>query len=69
MALISVNLGIINLFPIPVLDGGHILFIVLEIINGGPVSRKKMEIAQQFGLSVLMILMVGAIFNDVSKFF
>jgi len=69
MALISVNLGIINLFPIPVLDGGHILFIVFEIINGGPLSRRKMEIAQQVGLSILLMLMVGAIFNDVSRFF
>jgi regulator of sigma E protease len=69
MALISVNLGVINLFPIPVLDGGHILFIALEIINGGPLSRRKMEIAQQVGLSILLMLMVGAIFNDVSRFF
>lgn len=69
MALISVNLGVINLFPIPVLDGGHILFIALEIVNGGPLSRRKMEIAQQVGLSILLMLMVGAIFNDVSRFF
>lgn len=69
MALISINLGVINLFPIPVLDGGHIMFILLEVVNRGPVSKKKMEIAQQFGLSVLMILMVGAIFNDFTKFF
>jgi regulator of sigma E protease len=69
MALISVNLGVINLFPIPVLDGGHILFIAFEIINGGPLSRRKMEIAQQVGLSILLMLMVGAIFNDVSRFF
>jgi regulator of sigma E protease len=69
MALISVNLGVINLFPIPVLDGGHIMFIVLEVLNGGPLSRRKMEIAQQVGLSVLLMLMVGAIFNDVTRFF
>ena len=69
MALISVNLGIINLFPIPVLDGGHIMFIFFEIINRGPVSRRKMEIAQQVGLSFLLMLMVGAIFNDFSRFF
>jgi regulator of sigma E protease len=69
MALISVNLGIINLFPIPVLDGGHILFIFLEIINRGPISRRKMEIAQQFGLSLLLLLMVGAIFNDFTRIF
>lgn len=69
MALISVNLGVINLFPIPVLDGGHIMFIFLEIINRGPVSRRRMEIAQQLGLSLLLMLMVGAIFNDFSRFF
>ncbi len=69
MALISVNLGVINLFPIPVLDGGHIMFLVLEFINRGPVSRRKMEIAQQFGLSMLLMLMIGAIFNDVVRFF
>ena len=69
MALISINLGIINLFPIPVLDGGHIMFIFFEIINRGPLSERKMEIAQQVGLSILLMLMVGAIFNDFSRFF
>ncbi|OIQ16683.1 MAG: hypothetical protein BM556_13545 [Bacteriovorax sp. MedPE-SWde] len=69
MALISVNLGVINLFPIPVLDGGHIVFIILEVINGGPLSRRKLEIAQQFGLSLLLLLMVGALFNDFTRFF
>ena len=69
MALISVNLGVINLFPIPVLDGGHIMFIFLETLNGGPLSRRKLEIAQQFGLSLLLLLMVGALFNDFVRFF
>jgi regulator of sigma E protease len=69
MALISVNLGVINLFPIPVLDGGHIVFIILEVLNGGPLSRRKLEIAQQFGLSLLLLLMVGALFNDFTRFF
>ncbi len=69
MALISVNLGIINLFPIPVLDGGHIFFIILETINRGPLSRRKLEIAQQFGLSILLLLMVAALFNDFTRFF
>lgn len=68
MALISVNLGVINLFPIPVLDGGHIMFIILEMINGGPLSRRKLEIAQQFGLSILLLLMIGALFNDFIRF-
>jgi regulator of sigma E protease len=69
MAFISINLGIINLLPIPILDGGHIMFIIIEILNRGPVSRKKMELAQQVGLSILLMLMVGAIFNDFSRFF
>ena len=69
MAIISINLGLINLFPIPVLDGGHIMFIILEIINRGPLSRRKLEIAQQFGLSLLLILMLAALFNDVSSLF
>jgi len=69
MALISVNLGVINLFPIPVLDGGHIMFILIELFNRGPLSRRKMEVAQQLGLSILLMLMVGAIFNDFSRFF
>lgn len=69
MAIISINLGIINLFPIPVLDGGHIVFIMLEALNRGPLSRKKMEIAQQFGLSLLFILIFIALFNDFSRFF
>jgi len=69
MALISVNLGVINLFPMLPLDGGHITFLFLELINRGPISRRKMEIAQQVGLSLLLMLMVGAIFNDFSRFF
>lgn len=67
MAIISLNLGIINLFPIPVLDGGHIVFIILELVNGGPLSRKKIQIAQQFGLSLLFLLIFVALFNDFSR--
>ncbi len=69
MALISVNLGIINLFPIPVLDGGHIMFLFLELINRGPLSRKKLEIAHRFGLSLLFLLIFVALFNDVVRLF
>ncbi|MCB9060269.1 MAG: RIP metalloprotease RseP [Halobacteriovoraceae bacterium] len=69
MALISVHLGMINLLPIPVLDGGHIMFIVCEIINKGPLSRKKMMMAQQFGLSLLLVLTFVALFNDFNNFF
>lgn len=69
MALISINLGIINLFPIPVLDGGHIVFIILEAINRKPLSRKKMQYAQQAGMSLLFLLIFVALFNDISRFF
>jgi len=69
MAIISINLGIINLFPIPVLDGGHIVFIFLEAINGGPLSKKKMMYAQQLGMSFLFLLIFVALFNDISRLF
>lgn len=69
MALISINLGIINLFPIPVLDGGHIVFIILEAINRKPISRKTMQYAQQAGMSLLFLLIFVALFNDFSRIF
>jgi regulator of sigma E protease len=69
MAIISINLGVINLFPIPVLDGGHIVFLFLELINGGPLSRRKLEIAQRFGMSILFFLIFVALFNDITKLF
>lgn len=69
MAIISINLGVINLFPIPVLDGGHIMFLVFELVNGGPLSRRKLEIAQRVGVSVLFFLIFIALFNDFTRFF
>lgn len=69
MAIISINLGIINLFPIPVLDGGHIVILFLEFLNRGPLSRKKLLIAQQFGMSLLFLLIFVALFNDISRLF
>ena len=69
MALISINLGVINLFPIPVLDGGHIMFLIFETINGGPLSRRKLEIAQRLGVSVLFLLIFVALFNDITRLF
>jgi regulator of sigma E protease len=69
MAIISINLGVINLFPVPVLDGGHIMFLLIETVNNGPLSRKKLEIAQKFGVSLLFLLIFVALFNDVSRLF
>ncbi|MBX7230484.1 MAG: RIP metalloprotease RseP [Bdellovibrionales bacterium] len=67
MALISVNLFLLNLLPVPVLDGGHLLFFTIEALRGAPMSMKKMEIAQQVGLVLLMSLMAFALFNDISN--
>ncbi len=67
MAIISVNLFVLNLLPIPVLDGGHLVFYVIELIKGAPLSMKKMEVAQQVGLAILMSLMIFALFNDFTR--
>lgn len=69
MGAISVNLFVLNLLPIPVLDGGHLLFYTIEALRGAPLNMRKMEIAQQVGLFVLMSLMVFALFNDVTRIF
>lgn len=69
IALISVNLGILNLLPVPVLDGGHILFFSIEAVIGRPVSLKTREIAQQIGIFLLMMLMVFVFYNDIMRFF
>ncbi len=68
-AIISINLGLINLFPIPILDGGHFLFLGLEAILRKPLSIKKMEIAQQVGLIFIIFLMLFAIYNDLIRYF
>ncbi|MBG3081524.1 sigma E protease regulator RseP [Proteus mirabilis] len=67
MALISVNLGIINLFPLPVLDGGHLLFLVIEKIKGGPVSERVQDFCYRIGIMALMLLTGLALFNDFSR--
>lgn len=69
MALISINLGILNLLPIPILDGGHLFFMFFEVIFGKPLSVRKMEIAQNIGLALLILLMVFAFYNDLSRIF
>ena len=66
-ALLSINLGLINLLPIPILDGGHILFFLIELIKGRPVSEKNRELAQQVGFFMLISLMVFAFYNDILR--
>lgn len=67
LALISVNLGIINLFPLPVLDGGHLLFLTIEKIKGGPVSERVQDFSYRIGSILLVLLMGLALFNDFSR--
>jgi regulator of sigma E protease len=69
VALLSVNLGVLNLLPIPVLDGGHLMFLVAEAVRGRPVSIKVREVAQQAGLFLLLALMAFAFYNDIMRFF
>lgn len=64
-AVISINLGILNFLPIPVLDGGHLMFFTIEMISRRPVSIKIREIAQQFGIFLLILLMIFVIYNDI----
>ena len=69
IAIISLNLAIINLLPIPVLDGGHLLFFAIEAVKGSPVSTKVREVAQQVGLLILILLMILVLYNDVTRLF
>lgn len=66
-ALISVNLGILNLLPIPVLDGGHIVFFLVEILVGKPVNPRVREVSTRVGMGLLLALMVFATWNDIAR--
>jgi regulator of sigma E protease len=68
-ALLSINLAILNLLPIPILDGGHLLFALIEAVRGRPVSLRRREMAQQVGLVLLVALMIFAFYNDVFRLF
>ncbi|MEQ1525369.1 MAG: RIP metalloprotease RseP [Gallionella sp.] len=69
LALISISLGVMNLLPIPLLDGGHLLYYAAEIIKSSPVSEQAWEIGQKIGIAILGTLMTFAIFNDVTRLF
>jgi regulator of sigma E protease len=66
-AVISINLFLLNLLPVPMLDGGHLLFFVFEAVLGRPLSLRKREVAQQVGFGLLMLLMVYAVYNDLDR--
>jgi len=67
VALLSINLGVLNLLPVPILDGGHLAFFLIEIVIGRPVSKRSREIAQQVGLVLLISLMMLAFYNDIAR--
>ena len=69
LAIVSVSLGVLNLLPIPVLDGGHLLFYVVEAIKGSPVSEKIQIVFQQIGIFLLLLLMLFSVFLDLERFF
>jgi len=67
LAIVSISLGILNLLPIPMLDGGQIVYQVAEIIKGSPVSEKAQLIGQQVGIVLLLMLMSFAFYNDIAR--
>lgn len=67
MAVISINLGILNLLPVPVLDGGIIIFLLIELVGGKPLNIKKREMAQKVGIFLLVMLMAVVIYNDLAR--
>ena len=69
MAIVSISLGVLNLLPVPLLDGGQIVYQLVELIKGSPVSERAMLIGQQVGVFLLFILMSFAFYNDITRMF
>jgi len=67
LALVSVSLGVLNLLPVPLLDGGHLMYYVAEVFTGRPVSDRAMEIGGRIGMALLLLLMSFALFNDLQR--
>ena len=67
--LLSVNLGIMNLLPLPALDGGRLVFLLIEALRGKPIPPEKEGMVHLAGMMALMVLMVLVLFNDITKFF
>ena len=67
MAILSINLGLINLFPVPMLDGGHLLFYAIEAVRGRPLGERAQEYGFRIGLALVLTLMVFVTFNDLSR--
>jgi regulator of sigma E protease len=69
LALISISLGVLNLLPVPPLDGGHLMYYGIELLKGSPASERAMEIGQRVGIALLLVLMAFAFYNDLNRLF
>ena len=67
LAIVSISLGVLNLLPIPILDGGHLMYYLVEIIKGSPVSEAAMEVGQRIGIVFLLMLMSVVFYNDILR--
>jgi regulator of sigma E protease len=67
LAIVSISLGLINLMPIPMLDGGQLVYQAVELIKGKPVSEKTQIVGQQIGIFLLILLMTFAFYNDIAR--
>lgn len=67
LAIVSISLGVLNLLPIPLLDGGHVLYYALELVKGSPVSQRTEIVGQRVGIALLLMLMFFAVYNDLSR--
>ncbi|MBN66061.1 MAG: hypothetical protein CMM94_00630 [Rickettsiales bacterium] len=68
IALLSVNLGLINLFPIPLLDGGHLMYYLVEAVQGRPMAQQFQEWGFRFGFAIIITLMAFTLYNDIANF-
>ena len=69
IVLLSANLGVMNLLPIPALDGGRLVFLIIEAVRGKPIDKEKEGMVHMAGLLLLMVLMIFVLFNDIRSFF
>ena len=69
LAIVSISLGVLNLLPIPLLDGGHLMFYIIELVKGSPLTESYEMIFQRVGLVLLLMLMSVALYNDFARIF
>ncbi len=67
LAVVSISLGILNLLPVPILDGGHLLYYLIELVKGSPLSEEAQQLGQRLGIVLLLGLMALAFYNDFSR--